>query len=32
MPVPAMDRANTDTEPKCKNASTGTGTIEFQFW
>ncbi len=27
MPVPVVDRAHTGTEPKCKNANTGTGTI-----
>ncbi len=26
-----MEYAHTGTEPKCKNANTGTGTIEYQF-
>jgi hypothetical protein len=27
-----MDRANTDNEPKYKNANTGTGTKQWQYW
>ncbi len=32
MPVPVMDHANTDKEPKYQNANTGMGTKQWQYW
>jgi hypothetical protein len=29
--VPVMNCAHTGTEPKCRNANTGTGTIECHY-
>ncbi len=31
MPVPVIECAYTGTEPKCKNANSGTGNIKHQY-